>query len=113
MAVLQVMDDERLMENAAPVSAHALGAMRKLSHPLIHDVRGVGLFFGIELARGGEPAIEAARHVVERMRERGVLMGRVGRAQHILKLRPPMPFSRENADLAVGHLAEVLAEMPG
>lgn len=112
LATLEVIEAEGLVDNARDVGGYALSLMRELSHPLIADVRGVGLFFGIELMREGQPATEEARRIVEGMRQRGVLMGRIGRAQHILKLRPPMPFSRENADLAVATLAEVLTEIP-
>ncbi|WP_343080532.1 aspartate aminotransferase family protein [Ostreiculturibacter nitratireducens] len=112
LATLDVIEEEGLVENARDVGGYTVSLMRELSHPLIADVRGGGLFFGIELMRDGRPATEDARRIVEGMRERGVLMGRIGRAQHILKLRPPMPFSRENADLAVGTLAEVLAGVP-
>ncbi|NCU19183.1 aminotransferase class III-fold pyridoxal phosphate-dependent enzyme [Candidatus Falkowbacteria bacterium] len=112
LATLGVIEDEGLVANARDVGAYALGLMRGLDHPLIADVRGRGLFFGIEFAAGGEPATEFCGRVVEAMRDRGILLGRIGRAQHILKLRPPMPFSRENADLAVAALAEVLREVP-
>ena len=111
LAVLEVIEDEGLVQNARDVGAYTLGLMKALRHPLIHDVRGLGLFFAVEFAQGGRAAPEFCGQVVERMRERGVLLGRVGRQQHILKLRPPMPFSRENADLAIGTLAEVLAGM--
>jgi 4-aminobutyrate aminotransferase-like enzyme len=112
MAVLDVIDDEGLVDHAGDVGDYALGLMRDLSHPLIAGVRGTGLFFGIELARDGVPAPEAARRVVEGMRQCGVLMGRIGRHQHILKLRPPMPFARGNADQAVQTLADVLRDIP-
>ena len=112
MAVLDVIEEEGLVEHARDVSAYALGLMRELRHPLIAGMRGAGLFFGIELARDGVAAPDAAHHVVERMRQRGVLMGRIGRQQHILKLRPPMPFSRANADQALETLAEVLKGIP-
>ena len=110
--VLDVIDDEGLVENAQDVGRYMLTCLRGLSHPIVADVRGVGLFFAVELMRDGTPATQEAARVVEDMRQRGVLMGRVGRHQHILKLRPPMPFSREHADMAVGLLAEVLAEVP-
>jgi len=113
LAVLEVIEEEGLVRNAHEVGAYTLGLMKRLRHPLIHDVRGLGLFFAVEFAQAGRPAPEVCGQVVERMRQRGVLLGRVGRQQHILKLRPPMPFSRENADIAIGTLAEVLAEMDG
>lgn len=113
LATLEVIEDDGLVENARNVGAYSLTALRTLSHPLIHDIRGYGLFFGIEFADGGRPAPAITGQVVEKMRERGILLGRVGRAQHILKMRPPMPFSRQNADMLVGTLADVLREIPG
>jgi 4-aminobutyrate aminotransferase-like enzyme len=112
MAVLDVLEEEALVERARDVSGAMLGMLRELGHPLIAGVRGAGLFFGVELARDGAPAPEAAHRVVEAMKAGGVLIGRIGRQQHILKLRPPMPFSRGNAEMAVGVLAEALAGVP-
>ena len=109
MATLQVIEDEGLVENARAMGAYTLVGLQSLSHPLIHDVRGVGLFFGVELAADGQPATDAAARIIEVMRQEGILMGRVGRAQHILKIRPPMCFGREHADLLVDRLARVLA----
>ena len=111
MAVLDVIEEEGLVAHAKGVADYTLSLLKGLQHPLIHEARGTGLFFGVELARNGVPAPEAAAAVVEGMKARGVLIGRIGRAQHILKLRPPMPFSRENADMAVAALAGALAEV--
>jgi 4-aminobutyrate aminotransferase-like enzyme len=112
MAVLEVIEAEGLQSHAADVAGHMLGLLRSLDHPLVADVRGAGLFFGVELVREGRPATDDAARVVEAMKCRGVLMGRIGRHQHILKIRPPLPFSRDNADFAVQMLAEALAEIP-
>ena len=79
---------------------------------MIADVRGFGLFMGIELAREGQPATDACTRVVEGAKARGILLGRVGRAQHIVKMRPPMPFSRENAEQLAQALTEIFAELP-
>ena len=111
-AVLDVIEEEGLVENAQAVGAYALSLLRELRHPLIADVRGFGLFFGIEFAREGQPEGAFCGRVVEAAKERGVLLGRVWRAQHILKMRPPMPFSRENAEQLVAALAAILREMP-
>lgn len=111
-AVLDVIEQEGLVENAREVGAHALRLLRELRHPLIADVRGFGLFFGIEFARDGVPAGEFCGRMVEAAKERGILLGRVGRAQHILKMRPPMPFSRANAEHLVETLDAILQEMP-
>jgi 4-aminobutyrate aminotransferase and related aminotransferases len=112
MEVLRVIEDEGLQENAAEVGAYLLDGLRELSHPLIADTRGLGLFLGIELARDGEPASAEAGRIVEAMRDRHVLMGRVGRAQHILKIRPPMVFSRADADELIGKLSDCFEELP-
>lgn len=113
MAVLDVLEEERLVERALDVSGAMLGMLRSLDHPLIAGVRGAGLFFGVELAREGAPAPEVAHRVVEAMKAKGVLIGRIGRQSHILKLRPPMPFSREDAAMAVGVLSGALKGVPG
>ena len=113
IAVLQVIDDEGLMENAAVVGAHALARMHSLRHPLLADVRGKGLFFGAEFVQeGGAPASGFVSDVVERMKDKGVLMGKIGRHGNILKMRPPMVFSLEQADLVMDALNDVLAEAP-
>lgn len=110
-AVLDVIEVEGLVENARKTGAYMLSLLHMLEHPCIFDVRGAGMFFAVELARDGEPATELCAAVVERMREKGVLLGRIGRDQHILKIRPPMPFGRAEADMLAATLAGVLAEM--
>lgn len=113
-AVLDVIEDEELVSNAANTGEYALDRLRKLQHPMIAEVRGAGLFFGIEFVKDADltPAPEFASDVIEGMRRRGVLLNKLGRWGNALKIRPPMPFSRENADLLVDRLAEVLAETP-
>jgi 4-aminobutyrate aminotransferase-like enzyme len=113
-AVLDVLEDERLIENAAAVGHYTLGRLQGLAarHSLIGDVRGAGLFFAVELVtdRGTKtPATAETKRLVNRMRERGVLISRIGIHDNILKIRPPMPFSRQHADLLVGTLDEALA----
>jgi 4-aminobutyrate aminotransferase-like enzyme len=114
MAVLDIQRDEGLQDNAARVGAHALQRLRALKHPWLAQVRGAGLFFGAEFVTDAEmtPATRFAADVVERMRHRGVLMNRIGRKMNTLKIRPPMPFSRQNADLLFDTLEGVLAETP-
>lgn len=111
-AVLDVIEGENLIGNARDVGAHLQNLLRGLEHPFIADVRGFGLFCGMEFADQGVPQTGFCGRVVEAMKDEGVLLGRVGRAQHILKMRPPMPFSRENAALLVQTLDRVLKGMP-
>ena len=111
MVVLDVIESEGLIPHAARVSAHFRDRLAALSHPLIAGVRARGQFYAVELARGAEPAPEAAAAIVEGMKQRGILIGRIGRKQHILKLRPPMPFAEDHADLAAEALGACLAEI--
>ncbi|MGB5556773.1 MAG: aspartate aminotransferase family protein, partial [Paracoccaceae bacterium] len=74
--------------------------------------RGSGLFFGVEFMKDGAPAAEFTGAVVEGMRREGVLLGRIGRHGNVLKLRPPMPFSRADADFALEALERVLKAVP-
>jgi 4-aminobutyrate aminotransferase-like enzyme len=118
LAVLEVIEQERLVENAATVGDYVLQRFRGLQakHDVIGDVRGSGLFFGIDLVTdrlAKTPAIAETKQVVNRMRDRGILMSSIGEHGNVLKLRPPLPFSTENADLLVTTLDDVLAGLRG
>ena len=113
LAVLDVLEEENLVEHAREVGDYVQQGLRELQrrHPLIGDVRGRGLFFGAELVRDREtlePATNEARRLVNAMRERGVLISRIGKHDNILKMRPPMPFAREHADLLFSVLDDCL-----
>ncbi|MEQ9692639.1 aminotransferase class III-fold pyridoxal phosphate-dependent enzyme [Shimia sp. SDUM112013] len=111
MAVLNVIEDENLVENADQTGRYALGLLNALAkrHDVIADVRGSGLFFGVELWRDGKPATDLCAQMVDEMRDRGVLLHSVGRYDNTLKVRPPCVFGRKNAD----HLADVLDQALG
>ncbi len=115
LAVLDVVEEERLQERALRVGGHLLAGLRRLQerHAVLGDVRGSGLFLGVELVRDRaslEPAAEEASYVVNRLRERGVLTGTDGPHHNVLKLRPPLVFTEEDADLLVETLDAVLEE---
>ncbi|HEX9859545.1 MAG TPA: aminotransferase class III-fold pyridoxal phosphate-dependent enzyme, partial [Paracoccaceae bacterium] len=114
LAVLDVIEEEGLQQNAARVSAHMLERMRALRHPLLAEVRANGMFFGAEfvLDDAMTPAGDFVAEVVERLVARGFILNRIGRAQNTLKIRPPMPFSVENADMLMDAITAVLAETP-
>jgi 4-aminobutyrate aminotransferase-like enzyme len=81
-------------------------------HSIIGNVRGAGLFFGAELVLDKvekTPAADIATRVINEMRERGVLMGKLGIHQNATKIRPPMPFTRGDADFMLSTLDDVLA----
>ena len=89
--------------------------MRELQnkHAIIGDVRGRGMFFGIEMVTDRKtkaPASAQTKAIINAMRDRGVLISRIGLHDNILKIRPPMVFSRENADLLLTTLDSVLKE---
>jgi 4-aminobutyrate aminotransferase-like enzyme len=102
LAVLDVIEDERLVEHAARVGEELIGALRDLG---IGEVRGCGLLVGVELESPG-----LAEEVVNRMRETGVLINRTGPRGDVLKLRPPLVFATEHVDSLVGTLG---ATLPG
>ncbi len=115
LAVLDVIEEEGLRENALRAGRHLLGRLEELMmrHPAIGDVRGRGLFVGIELVEDREtrvPAPEYADGLVQRMRERGVLLSTDGPDHNVIKIKPPLVFSERDADLLASRLDEVLSE---
>jgi 4-aminobutyrate aminotransferase-like enzyme len=115
LAVLEVVEEERLQERALRVGQYLVEGLRRLQqrHALVGDVRGSGLFLGVELVRDRtslEPASEEANYVVNRLRERGVLTGTDGPHHSVLKIRPPLVFSEADAGLFLETLGEVLEE---
>ena len=114
-AVLDVVEEEGLQENALRAGGYLLERLAGLMdrHALVGDVRGLGLFIGVELVRDREtlePAAAEASYVVERMKEEGVLLSIDGPLHNVLKLKPPIVFSMEDADFLVRALDRVLAE---
>jgi 4-aminobutyrate aminotransferase-like enzyme/Ser/Thr protein kinase RdoA (MazF antagonist) len=115
MAVLDVVRDEQLQSRALRVGTHLIGRLRSLmgTHPLIGDVRGMGLFIGIELVRDREtlePAGIEAGLAANRMRDLGVLVSTDGPFHNVLKIKPPLCFTEDNADRLASALDEVLCE---
>ena len=114
LAVLDVIEDEGLQPHALAVGSRLISALRGLTdrHPVIGDVRGAGLFVGIELVRGGTliPAAAEADYVVNRMKEHGILLSTDGPDRNVIKFKPPMVFSESDADRLVSTLDTVLAE---
>ena len=113
LAVLQVIEREALQHNALTVGTHLRRGLRDLMerHPLIGDVRGAGLFIGVELVRDRatkQPAAAETARIVNALRERRVLISAAGPFANILKIRPPLVFSTDNADHFVAALDEVL-----
>jgi 4-aminobutyrate aminotransferase-like enzyme/Ser/Thr protein kinase RdoA (MazF antagonist) len=113
IAVLDVMRDERLQENALRVGTHLRDRLRELAgrHTLIGAVHGHGLYLGAELVRdrpGTTPATEEAYAICERMRELGVIVQPTGERMNVLKIKPPLCLPMEDADRFADTLDQVL-----
>ncbi len=116
LAVLEVIDREGLQAHARAVGDHLRAGLRGLMarHPLVGDVRGRGLFLGLELVRDRETLAPAPRHatyVVERMKECGILLSTEGPHHTVVKMKPPLAVTRADAERLVEHLDAILAEL--
>ena len=114
-AVMDVLEEEGLQQHALRVGGELLARLQglKTKHRLIGDVRGMGLFLGIELVRDEktlEPAAEDAAYVVERMKRRGILLSTDGPFHNVIKIKPPLVFSGADADSLILNLEVVLSE---
>ncbi len=112
-AVLEVVDREQILSGVGEAGEHFKAGLQALAseHESIGEVRGKGLFLGVELVEDREsrqPAVEKARRIVELMRESGVLMATTGAHDNVLKFRPPLVFKKRHADLAVECLDKAL-----
>ena len=109
LAVLDVFENEKLMSNSKRTGLYMHEQLHALAneHDLIGDIRGRGLFAGVELVLNGDPdapASNAARHVVNTMRESGVLISMIGPNANVLKVRPPLPFQPRHVDRLIDKL---------
>ena len=115
MAVLEVIREEELQRHALEVGKFFMDGLKRLmaKYQIIGDVRGSGLFIGAEMVRDREtlePAVPEIDIVVEKMKYRGFLISTDGPLHNVLKIKPPVIFSRENAETFIANLDEVLSE---
>jgi 4-aminobutyrate aminotransferase-like enzyme len=115
-AVLEVVARENLLANVRKSGDYLIAGFRKLAdkHELIGDIRGKGLFLAVELVRSREtkePASGEAAEIAELMRENGVLLALIGEQRNTLKLRPPLVFTTEHADIALAALDDALSKV--
>jgi 4-aminobutyrate aminotransferase-like enzyme len=114
LAVLDVIEQEGILRS---VHDTGIGLGRGLQalmarHEQIGDVRGKGLFYGVEIVSDRstrEPAPAEATRVREHLRENGILLGTSGPNNNVLKIRPPLVFNREHADLLLEALDQALS----
>jgi 4-aminobutyrate aminotransferase-like enzyme/Ser/Thr protein kinase RdoA (MazF antagonist) len=115
IAVLDVIEQDELQQHALETGNYLMEGLKLLmpKHTIIGDVRGAGLFVGIELVRNRqtqEPAVPEIDAIVEKMKDRGYLLSTDGPLHNVIKIKPPMVFSKANANGLIGNLDEVLDE---
>ena len=111
--VMRVVKREKLQAHALAVGTYLKKELRTLAleFPIIGDVRGQGLFLGLELVNGHmEPLADQTDYLANRMKDHGILMSTDGPDHNVLKIKPPMVFSQENAEELVFYLRKILAE---
>ncbi|MFK7957124.1 MAG: aspartate aminotransferase family protein [Lysobacterales bacterium] len=116
LAVLEVIDEESLVDNARNVGGYVRAGLDRLADQfeLIGEVRNQGLFFAVDLVEDREtkkPAAEPAQWIVNEMKRQGVLISRIGLGDNILKMRPPLCFSHDNADQLLSTLETALTKV--
>uniref|UniRef100_A0A3B4B9N5 Ethanolamine-phosphate phospho-lyase n=1 Tax=Periophthalmus magnuspinnatus TaxID=409849 RepID=A0A3B4B9N5_9GOBI len=113
LAVLEVIEKEDLQGNALRVGGHLCSVLEKhkKKHPLIGDIRGCGLFVGVELVRDQfklTPATAEAQEVIYRLKEQHILLSADGPHRNVLKFKPPLCFTKEDVDLVVEKIDHIL-----
>jgi 4-aminobutyrate aminotransferase-like enzyme len=115
LAVLDVIGDEGLQERALRLGERLALGLARLSerHPIVGDVRGLGLFLGLELSLDREsraPAAAQAAYVVERMKDHGILLSTDGPDHNVIKMKPPLCITEADVDRVVAAYDRVLSE---
>jgi 4-aminobutyrate aminotransferase-like enzyme/Ser/Thr protein kinase RdoA (MazF antagonist) len=111
LAVLEVIEKEGLQRNALEVGRFMRERLLMLreDYPVIGEIHGSGLLLGVDILNpGGSSAPKLADRIMNHMREDGVLIGTTGPEGNVLKLRPPIVFRREHAEITLGALAKAL-----
>ncbi|XP_034969093.2 ethanolamine-phosphate phospho-lyase [Zootoca vivipara] len=116
LAVLDVIEKEDLQGNATRVGNYLTGLLKeqKEKHPLVGDVRGVGLFVGVDLVKDRQkrtPATAEAQHIIYKLKEQRILLSADGPYRNILKFKPPMCFTMEDAKFVVDLIDEILTDL--
>lgn len=116
LATLEVIEKEGLVQNAAKLGVYLREKLLELKdkHPLIGDVRGIGLMQGAELVKNGkEPAFEEVDRILEIMKNNGIIIGKNGRLRNVLAFQPPLVINKNNVDEMISNLDKALTEVEG
>ena len=111
IAVMEVIEQDNLLQNAATVGAYLAAGVRALAsrHAALGPLRSAGLFFGQDITQDGQPAPAEAARIVNALRDAGVLISATGPNGHTLKIRPPLILQQTEADIFLDRLDKVLA----
>ena len=114
-SVLEIMEKQQLQSNADEIGTYLLKELNELQaeHPILGDVRGKGLFLGLELVTNRElltPATSETASLVNRMMEEGVLLSTDGLHQNVIKIKPPLILSHNDSSYFLEKLDNVLNE---
>lgn len=112
--MLDIVDDEGLKQNAHKMGNRLLDGLHHLQniYPAIGDVRGMGLFIGVELIHpDGSEATELCAYIKNRMRDHRILMGSEGPKDNILKIRPPLTIEADDVDMILHTMKNILGEI--
>ena len=112
MEVIKAIDNEKMGEHCEKVGEYLLAELDKIekTSPIIGDVRGKGLMIGIEIVKDKktkEPSKELCNDMMEKCRERNILVGRGGAGGNVIRLQPPMCMTMEDARYFIGHVEEI------
>ncbi|XP_050204725.1 alanine--glyoxylate aminotransferase 2 homolog 1, mitochondrial-like isoform X2 [Mercurialis annua] len=115
-AVLRVIHQEKLQQNCAKVGSHLISRLKHLQqkHDIIGNVRGSGLMIGVELVTDRQaktPAKQETLHLFENLRELGILIGRGGIHANVFRIKPPMCFTKDDADFLVDAMDYVMSKV--
>lgn len=115
-AVLDIIENENLQEHALELGNYLMEQLKELQpkHKFMGEVRGMGLFIGVELVKDlttKEPATEEAKAVVNKAKEKFVLISADGPDSNVIKIKPPMCFAKDDADLLVSVFHQALNEV--
>ncbi len=114
LAVLDEIENKELQSHAREIGEYFINRLRELENEIIGNIRGMGLFIGIELVLDRDskmPAVDEANYITNRMRDNGILISTDGPLHNVLKIKPPMVFERENVDYFVKTLDKILEEI--
>ena len=116
LAVLNVIKEEELQKNAKLIGKRMMEGLYTLKgkHDLIGDVRGLGLFMGIELVNNRktlDPAARKAHELVNLLKSQGILVGTDGPFNNVIKIKPPMVITQEDSDMFIRVLDDCLTDM--